>query len=705
MKQFIFFATLICSIEISSFAASHIVSLCAQSDFTDGKLQSVKIDADGLITLANALKSVASFPEESSIWSLAADAGGTLFAGTGNEGRIYRMDPGKEPVLVFDSPEVAILCLVCGPKGSVFAGTAPGGLIYEISPKSPPAVFARTGEHYVWDLVLDSKGTITAATGDKAKIVQFDKTGNQITSHPFEVNHVRSLATCGTDILAGTADPAAVYRLTGDDLQVLYDAKEREINRIITLSNGNIFFSAISSSAIRGLEIKPGMALEPGLPANGNKEVSTLYRIASDGIVEPWWRTSAVPIFDIAQVDGHPWVACGTKGFLFEVTGPDQASLVSSLSDLPVLTILPDTSGLILGTSTTASIMKLTRKLNEEGTYESETYDGETLCNWGTLDYTALHEADGSITIETRSGNREHPDELWSDWTNLKQDGSVSRIQSPPARYLQWRVTLNRKPNSASPSLECVVFSVSKPNRSPRIRALQIYPAKKGVFVEQAIASGKVYRQEFSDGTRLEYLVRPQNGVAGIDKGQWFKLRGMRTIRWVAQDPDRDRLDFEVAISPFGMQQWTVLESEYSLPIYSFDSTAFPDGQYEVRITATDGLSKPKGQALSTTKLSKAFIIDNTAPSIQVKTTSPEDKPGTVHIIGWVTDNLDRITQLEYSFNAEKWYPFICKDGIIDSREERIDLVIPLETHPVKIFLRVTDAHENVTTTAFAVNE
>jgi hypothetical protein len=89
------------------------------------------------------------------------------------------------------------------------------------------------------------------------------------------------------------------------------------------------------------------------------------------------------------------------------------------------------------------------------GAYESPVHDaGDTRALWGALTATATTPASTNLAIETRSGNTPTPDGSWSTYTPL---GTSSAIQSPSARYIQYRATLsNTTDNSLTPSLDKV---------------------------------------------------------------------------------------------------------------------------------------------------------------------------------------------------------------------------------------------------------
>jgi outer membrane protein assembly factor BamB len=66
-----------------------------------------------------------------SVWCLARDTKGTLYAGTGNDGKVFKVEGGKGS-LFFDAAELEVHALAFGPDGKLYAGTSPDGKVYAI---------------------------------------------------------------------------------------------------------------------------------------------------------------------------------------------------------------------------------------------------------------------------------------------------------------------------------------------------------------------------------------------------------------------------------------------------------------------------------------------------------------------------------------------------------------------------------------------
>jgi hypothetical protein len=84
-------------------------------------------------------------PEDAKyIFAIAVDEGGSIYLGTGPEGKIYRLDPlGKKAEMIYDSRDKNILSLAVGAPqdggahdGCIYAGSDTRGLVYKINTRT-----------------------------------------------------------------------------------------------------------------------------------------------------------------------------------------------------------------------------------------------------------------------------------------------------------------------------------------------------------------------------------------------------------------------------------------------------------------------------------------------------------------------------------------------------------------------------------------
>jgi hypothetical protein len=107
------------------------------------------------------------------------------------------------------------------------------------------------------------------------------------------------------------------------------------------------------------------------------------------------------------------------------------------------------------------------------GTYESNVKDaGDPRALWGTLDSVVDTPAGTALVLQTRSGNTATPDASWSGYQPL---GAGGAIESPGARYIQYRALLSTANERVTPTLERVdlVYDIDRgrPNVEPvRVR-------------------------------------------------------------------------------------------------------------------------------------------------------------------------------------------------------------------------------------------
>ena len=73
-----------------------------------------------------------------------AESDGSLFVGTGNEGKVFRIDPQGKGALFFDSTELEAHALAPAPNGGIYVGTSPDGRIYKNAFGLDPFIVSET---------------------------------------------------------------------------------------------------------------------------------------------------------------------------------------------------------------------------------------------------------------------------------------------------------------------------------------------------------------------------------------------------------------------------------------------------------------------------------------------------------------------------------------------------------------------------------
>ena len=137
--------------------------------------------------------------------------------------------------------------------------------------------------------------------------------------------------------------------------------------------------------------------------------------------------------------------------------------------------------------------------------------------------------------------------------------------------------------------------------------------------------------------------------------------------RWLANDDNGDALLFKAEIRGINETDWKLVRDKIRENYVSWDSTAFPDGKYVVRITASDSPSNPPDQALTSSRVTDPFLIDNTPPEITGLSGRPSS--GKIEVRFHAKDALSMLGKAEYSINGGDWMVVEPTTRLTDSME------------------------------------
>lgn len=161
----------------------------------------------------------------------------------------------------------------------------------------------------------------------------------------------------------------------------------------------------------------------------------------------------------------------------------------------------------------------------------------------------------------------------------------------------------------------------------------------------------------------------------------------------MASDPNDDTLIYTVEIRGVNETEWKPLKDKVTDKYFAWDSTTFPDGEYRLRVTASDAPSNPPSEALTARLESDPFLIDNTPPKITGLAASRN--AGKLQIRWHAADALNDIGQAEFSVDGGDWTVAAPTGGLSDSLE--LDYAVSLDAAAGEhtIAVRVADEYEN----------
>jgi sugar lactone lactonase YvrE len=701
-----------------------------EADFLRGELENLSVDASGQLVLGPASDLVyeTSAPF---LWSILAAPDGTLFVGTGNEGKVFRIDTQGRGSLYFDSPELEVHAIAPAPDGGLYVATSPDGKIYRVDRAGTATTFFDPDDKYIWSLAVDARGNVYAGTGEKGVVYRISPNGTGAPFYRAAATHATSLAinTAG-DLLVATGSPGRILKVDSEGKGfLLLDSPFQEI-RALRFDDRGVLYAAGQSgrpsaggapAAIERPTPEPGRALVPTVsvevtsvsvadasssPAGpgrddrgGGAATGGVYRINPDGIWDQIWESRADAPYDLAfDQDGTLVIGTGNKGKVYRLQGdPARATLVARASAQQVTSLYRDARGrLHYATANPGKIFRLASERAARGTYESEPHDAQMVATWGSLSWRGRTTGGGRIELFTRTGNTPTPDDTWSEWSSAYSSAEGSPISSPKARYLQWRAVLSGRGDG--PALSSVTAAYLQRNLRPQVRAITVHPP--GIVFQKAFSGGEPELAGFSDLTtpdrKLAVAAALPTGAGSPALGRRAYQKGLQTLVWTADDENGDELAYDVLYRREGEAAWKTLRQALSETVLVWDTATVPNGTYVVKIVASDGPSNPGGDELAGELESVSLEIDNTPPVVTIDGVR-SDRGQTIVSFG-VKDDHSPIERMEISEDGQRWRVVSPVDGIADSREERFRITLEGALPARGLTLRAIDALNNVAT-------
>lgn len=653
----------------------------SQKDFSAGKPEKISISSKNEVNLSRELVSVKGDMSELRVWCLAQDSQGNMYAGTGDKGKIFRITKEGEMSLLFDSPETDIFSLVVDKDDNVYAGTSPDGMIYRIRPGQVPETFFSSGEKYVWSMAFDKAGNIYAGTGITGKLYKVSPDGKGEVVYDSNDSHIKCVLSSGDNIYAGTEGSGIIYKVPPDGKAfVLYDTSEREICCLAADADGSLYAGTASGETAPGRE-EQGPGGPPSPDRERAKRSSAIYQITPDEVVTKIWQ-SPDPLMFSMIVDGKSLlVGTGDEGKMYSVTPDGDWASVADSDETQVLSLYKTADEVWVATGNSGKLYKLSPKFVKQGMLESQQRDASVTSKWGKISWEADKSEGTDITLSTRSGNTEKPDDTWSEWSDEYVDPSGAEIASPPARFIQWRAKLTSTDGESTPVLKRVTVAYLQRNLKPSVDSVVV-----------------TAEQEREEGPSR----RPPGRMPGEEPGQGesekVAFSGKKVIKWQAKDPNGDSMEYSVYFRGTEEQAWKLMEDEIKGTSHPLDSESFPDGTYLIKVVATDSPSNPGDLALSHEKISDPFDIDNTPPKV-VELSSAPAGDGRYVVTGKAEDAGSYVKSLVYSIDGGDWKPVFPSDQIFDSKMEHFSFPTEaLKEGEHTIAIKAEDAASNVGT-------
>ncbi len=606
-------------------------------DFKGGDLKGVAVDSSGKVRAGLTL-GASPVSDASTIWATLPEKDGGVLMGTGNEGKLLRLKDGKIST-VAETKALVITSLTEAWGGTVVMGTMPDGKLMKLDRGKVTDLVSIKGVEHVWAVAFDKKSkSVFAATGPEGKLYRVDQNGTAQVHFDAAEQHLMSVAVAadGT-VYAGASDKAKLYKITAPGRgSVMHDFGRTEVRAIAVGAKGDVYAIAneISSGAYvptRSGRVGPEAAGPTSKPPK-TKGKGTLVHFEADGTPDTLLDDKDEHFTSLTLGDdGKPYVGTGAEGRVYTVDDAHNSVLVADTDERMIGALSMSGKNKFVAASDPAVLHPVRGVGGTDSIWTSKVLDAGIRAKWGRLSWVST----AALELSTRSGNTKEPDDTWSAWG--KALAAPGPIDAPTARYFQVRARWNK---DASAVLSEVTIPFVTDNLRAVITGIDSGPKTKA-------SAGEV----------------PQSG-GPVDGSPSSKL----ALNWKVDNPDKDKLRFLVHYRLVGSTTWYDLlkpGEKLTAETYSWETATLPEGEYRVRVTASDELSNSPGRVRKHTLESGILLVDNTPPRVEgLQVTGRRVK-------GRAIDGVGPIQRIEISVaGSDDWFPFDPKDGIFDQQSE-----------------------------------
>ncbi len=693
-----------------------------------GTTDGAAIRSDGRIETGPAASLLAATGQNYA-WAVASGPQGESFVGLGGSSQssaaVLRIAADGKSTKLWSGTELAVQALRVAPDGTLFFATSPDGKLYRLAPGATTATVlfdpATTAEKpkYIWDLAIIGS-SVYVATGAPAAVYRVDATAppapTQAPLFKTADQHIRCLAVGANGALwAGSDGSGVIYRLDtmkpGAKPFAAYTAPRREITSLAIDPSGNVFAAGVGSRTTINLPPLPvtgatSVSITFLLPTSASAagtntlvpEGSEIYRIAPDGAPSRLAVLKDEVIYALTLHEGALIAATGNRGRLYRIDtngSPTGEGLVTDLVHVEAAqatALAPTRDGsLLVATGNAGKLFRVAPGTAPTGTYTSEVFDAKQFSHFGR---TELRADSHGYELYLRTGNVPSPLEGWTDWQRVAPGGTAPTLAD--ARFAQWKAVL-----SPGGTLDGVAVNYIPRNLAPVVDELIVQPGARVTANPGAAAQNQI--------VQLQYPPAPPNPTADTLASPLAaqKDKTAVTARWSAHDDNGDDLNFAVYVRGDGESNWRLLKDKITDRYLSFDSALLPDGDYRLKVVASDSPDHPDPDTLTADRISDPFLLDSTPPIPgPLSATLLATK---IHATFEAHDALSPIAHAEYSIDAGEWQYVEPTGKISDSLTERYDFTITLtptqqKTSEHVLAIRIYDRAENSVTVKAVVH-
>lgn len=629
-----------------------------------GRFDGTTLNADGVIVPGLQVNGVA-YDDAKGFASMAVASKQSVYVGSSSGGEVLLFDGAKyRSIYKSDAEKDKRVTALAYYDSKVWAAFAPSGRLVRIDADGRVTDVEDIKASYVWSILPDPRGGLRVATGAPGQVLHITKDGGVKSRSEVEAEHVTDLKWQGDSLVLSTAMPGRVFLKPnkGED-RVLFDAGfSAEIHRLqvnndgiyVAVNGGKTGGGAVPAASNKEKPRTPANATgaskpNPGAGAFGRLDAestlqkapsgASLWHLDSEGGFRLVAGLGKQVILDMVDSEAGVLLALSKGGRVAEVTSRGEVSIVVDVPQANIASLHKD-GWLVTGGG--ASVQRF-RKDAARAVYLSSVRDAGGVVRIGHVDWHGE-----SVRLEVRTGSTYDVSKAnWTAFAKVPELGGVPRVKE--GRFVQFRAVLG----GANTHLRAVRVSYQAPNIAPTLYGVQVVDRKaKSTGNKQGVQK-----------KRLRTL-RKASKVLSSAKAKFYT--GIKRIGFDVQDRNGDFLVFHVSVRRIGDRFWVPLTRDAGTPLLFVDWNAaeWPEGDYEVKVRATDAHENAPGDGLSAELVSGPIRVDNSPPVIGELSL----RAGKLRFR--VKDAASRIRSVRVAVGNGAWQTVSSNDGMIDSSDE-----------------------------------
>ena len=504
--------------------------------------------------------------------------------------------------------------------------------------------------------------------------------------------NVRRLAQAADGrILAGSAPSGKLYAFPRDGgaPELLLDHSRAEITDLRVEENGDIFALVVHSGtagqpmrALRPLPVPattppegaPGAPVpedegdQPAVERFGGRSV-LIWIPGGDGFPETLASRPNIAFYRMAPRGDTMLISGGDAGEIIGFDRKQRRSLTFSGSSSAQLSGLVafDEDRYLLLRNNPAGVGVL--DFSARGTRRAETrrIDLRSPGTLGALRFSRLREVSPQdLRVTLRANRADDEVEGWTPWRPSEERDGGWFSPDLRGRYAQLRIELPETLASDA-EVDAATLHFLPQNRRPVLQAFRVIspnfalvprpepPAAPLLTLGQVIGSSNDAGGERRNSALLASQLVPEPGA--------------QVIYWTLDDPDGDELLATFSLRRDGSDSWTDVAVDTREPWVQFNRAHFEDGIYHTRLLVREVGARPAPERLQVTLETDDLVIDQTAPVIEWA--AVERRDGRLVFSVQARDGLSLLAGIEVNLNngysSSVEHP---ADGVLDSVAE-----------------------------------